>query len=321
MLLESDKRLKGKAKDIWELICNPKKYHSMSPDVKKVEAINTDENKLGHGMQFRIHHDNGNVWQEKCIEWQPHTQLTMQVITDAYPVPIPIKSLIYTIELKQRRVSTQLALSYRYVPKYGLLGAILDRHVIRPILTTYAAQLMNNLSQLSMQLTQDVINVSKILAVKNSSVHSIDATTSIDKVCHILSEQKIGCVLVLDKEAKIDGILSERDIVRGMNKTNQSIMDHTASQYMTAKVICCHPDDDLTKIMAIMTDKNIRHLPVVDDNQTVLGMISIGDLVKARIAELEHEYAAMNQYIEGRKWREVSLQVGRSTASKKLEST
>ena len=87
---------------------------------------------------------------------------------------------------------------------------------------------------------------------------------------------------------------------------------------MTHNVIVSHPEDSLTELMSIMSKKRIRHLPIVDKNQYLVGVISIGDIVNARMAELEQESQAMHQYIEGRKWREVAMQIGRGAAAKEF---
>ena len=111
-----------------------------------------------------------------------------------------------------------------------------------------------------------------------------------------LTENKIGALLVEDEGGSIVGILSERDIVGGMGPHGADLHDVAVSELMTTNVIHCSPRDNINEAMAMMTDRHIRHLPVFDGEELV-GFISIGDLVKCRIMEIQSEAEAMRQYI------------------------
>ncbi len=115
-------------------------------------------------------------------------------------------------------------------------------------------------------------------------------------VAELLSKRRIGAVLVKDDDGDLIGIISERDIVIGVAHRGPPALEKPVSDLMTKDVITCSPADQVIDVMGKMTDRRIRHLPVIDDN-TVVGVISIGDVVKQRIAESEHEAEALREYI------------------------
>ena len=112
----------------------------------------------------------------------------------------------------------------------------------------------------------------------------------------ILAKHRIGAVIVSRDGAIVDGILSERDIVRALGTKGTAILDLQAQDLMTSVVIACHPDDTAMSVMERMTDGRFRHMPVVE-NDHMVGVISIGDVVKARIAEIQVENAALTDMI------------------------
>lgn len=138
--------------------------------------------------------------------------------------------------------------------------------------------------------------VQSILTEKGSNIISVKAETSIAEVAQILKDQRIGAVLVLEDDGTIDGVLSERDIVRGLATQGARVLDAEAKTLMTRDVISCGVSVDLRDAMALMTKHRIRHLPIVEDDK-LIGLISIGDLVKYRIQEAEGEAEALRGYI------------------------
>ena len=119
---------------------------------------------------------------------------------------------------------------------------------------------------------------------------------SIEQVCQLLADKGIGAVLVMRPEGGIAGILSERDVVRGLAMIGADLLQQSADSIMTRNVMVCSSKDTIEDIMHLMTKRRIRHLPVVDDGR-LAGMISIGDVVKRRIADTEMEAEALRQYI------------------------
>lgn len=140
------------------------------------------------------------------------------------------------------------------------------------------------------------MHVDRILTSKGSDVISIGIDDSIGKAAEVLFDNRIGAILVRDEHGTVEGVLSERDIVRGMAQIGAHCMDALVSDLMTRNVVYCLPDDSIDTIMSVMTEHRIRHLPVMQDGE-LLGIISIGDVVKFRIGEIESEAAAMRQYI------------------------
>ena len=140
------------------------------------------------------------------------------------------------------------------------------------------------------------MKLSELLKAKQKEIAKISQDSTIAEAANIFAERKIGALLVDDQDSTIVGILSERDIVRGMSQHGTSLHDLKVSELMTTNLIRCAPGDTVNEAMAMMTDRRIRHLPVFDDEQLV-GFISIGDLVKCRMMEVQGEAEALRQYI------------------------
>lgn len=140
------------------------------------------------------------------------------------------------------------------------------------------------------------MNVAGILAEKGSDVETTLPGTLLIDVAQTLSSRRIGAIIIVDEKSKIAGIVSERDLVWNIALHGAKALHNTAGDVMTSPVITCSTQDTVSDLMAIMTDNRIRHLPVVEDEKLV-GIISIGDVVKRRIAEAEFEAEEMKRYI------------------------
>ncbi len=140
------------------------------------------------------------------------------------------------------------------------------------------------------------MNVGGILKEKGREVETVSPDTSLQDIAKTLGQRKIGALVVLKETGKIAGILSERDIVRAVGSEGASALKKPASQFMTAKVVTCKETDTVNQLMESMTKGRFRHLPVVN-NGKLAGIISIGDVVKWRIAEAEFEAEEMKRYI------------------------
>ena len=138
--------------------------------------------------------------------------------------------------------------------------------------------------------------VSDILAQKGGLVYTVTPGTSIAQLSQQLSTRRIGSVLVLDGEGSVAGIVSERDLVRALASHGAKAMELEARQVMTRDVVTCDPDDSIDQVMQTMTSGRFRHLPVVRHGE-LLGLVSIGDVVKARLEETKHETEALKAYI------------------------
>lgn len=139
--------------------------------------------------------------------------------------------------------------------------------------------------------------VKSILSAKGGDVISIEPTATLDTAVKTLAEHKIGALLVLGPDRRVIGILSERDIVRVLAERGASVLSQPLAQVMTRKVITCSQSDSVGVLMERMTTGKFRHLPVIEDER-VIGVVSIGDVVKHRLQEIEHESAALRDYIQ-----------------------
>jgi CBS domain-containing protein len=138
--------------------------------------------------------------------------------------------------------------------------------------------------------------VSDILSQKGGLVFSVTPDTTAAEVAKQLSVRRIGSVLILNEQSSVVGIVSERDLVRALATHGAKAMELEARQIMTRDVVTCHPDDSIDEVMQTMTSGRFRHIPVVHHGE-LLGLVSIGDVVKARIEETEHEAEALKAYI------------------------
>ncbi len=140
------------------------------------------------------------------------------------------------------------------------------------------------------------MTVKAILDTKGHQVVSVDPDAQLSSAVRLLSQRRIGAVLVT-KADRIEGILSERDIVRVLGERGASALDEPVSSVMTRKVVTCREKDTVAFIMEMMTSGKFRHMPVVEGDR-VTGLISIGDVVKWRVGEYEREKEALHEYIK-----------------------
>jgi CBS domain-containing protein len=140
--------------------------------------------------------------------------------------------------------------------------------------------------------------VSHMLKLKGRNVFTVQPSDTVETIAKILGEKRIGAIVVTDGQGHIAGIVSERDVVRHIALDGAAVLKKQASDIMTRNVLTCQEGDSEQEIMALMTAKRIRHLPVVK-NGKLDGMISIGDVVKFRIEAIEREAEEMKAYIAG----------------------
>lgn len=140
------------------------------------------------------------------------------------------------------------------------------------------------------------MTVEHILTDKGRNVVTIEPQQTLADAARTLSERRIGSVLVTDGTQPVLGILSERDIVRAIAAEGAAVLERPVSQYMTAKVVTCTGPSSITEVMELMTRGRFRHVPVIEDGQ-LRGIVSIGDIVNHRLAEIETEHKAMRDYI------------------------
>jgi CBS domain-containing protein len=140
------------------------------------------------------------------------------------------------------------------------------------------------------------MKVENILQSKGMTVHTVSTHAPISEAVRILNEHRIGAVVVLADNGAVAGILSERDIVRHLGDDPARLLNRAVREIMTSEVITCGQDTAVAELMEQMTKFRIRHIPVVDGGELV-GIVSIGDVVKRKIEETEQEALALREYI------------------------
>jgi CBS domain-containing protein len=140
------------------------------------------------------------------------------------------------------------------------------------------------------------MNVAAILKMKGREVFTTTPDTTLLDIATLLGTRRIGCIVVTGIDGKVIGIVSERDIVREIARAGSKVLKEPVASCMTKTVMTCREADTIDRLMAEMTTHRFRHMPVVERGRLV-GLVSIGDVVKMRIAEAEMEAAAMRDYI------------------------
>ncbi|MBZ6075494.1 CBS domain-containing protein [Microvirga puerhi] len=140
------------------------------------------------------------------------------------------------------------------------------------------------------------MSVHHILSAKGHQVLTIEPHRTLSEAVRILAERRIGALLVTNGSRPVSGIISERDVVRAVSANGAQALDEPVSRFMTERVVTCTSRADVNELMETMTNGKFRHIPVVEDGRLV-GIISIGDVVKHRLAEIEAEAQAIKDYI------------------------
>jgi CBS domain-containing protein len=142
------------------------------------------------------------------------------------------------------------------------------------------------------------MNVETILRSKGSAVATISPRATIREAAAVLRREKIGALVVSADGARVDGILSERDIVHGLAERGAPLLEACVAELMTRRVVTCSPSESVGDLMATMTERRIRHIPVVREG-LLAGIVSIGDVVKHRLDEIEYEASSLRSFIAG----------------------
>jgi CBS domain-containing protein len=140
------------------------------------------------------------------------------------------------------------------------------------------------------------MNVAAILKSKGRDVFTTSSDTTLLDITKLLRANRVGCIVVTGADGKVIGIVSERDIVRELARAGSKVLKEPVEACMTKTVVTCRESDTIDRLMAEMTAHRFRHMPVVERGR-LIGLVSIGDVVRMRIAEAEMEAAAMREYI------------------------
>jgi CBS domain-containing protein len=142
------------------------------------------------------------------------------------------------------------------------------------------------------------VSVKSILDAKGRAVVTAGPNTTLAEAAKVLSQKRIGALVVVGVEGKIAGIFTERDVVNAVAKSGRDSLDQTLASLMTAKVYRCKEDTTVDELMELMTQRRFRHVPV-EEKGKLSGIISIGDVVKSRIRQIEEEAEQIKAYIAG----------------------
>jgi CBS domain-containing protein len=142
------------------------------------------------------------------------------------------------------------------------------------------------------------MNVHTILSNKGKSVVTIHPDATVERAVAVLRLRGIGALVISNNGETVVGIVSERDIVEALVRYGSELLSVSVSEIMTCPVVTCEPGDSVAELMAEMTNRRIRHFPVVEDGR-LIGIVSIGDLVKSRLDEIEYEAHSMRSFIAG----------------------
>ncbi len=297
-VVEYVRRVRFPVSAIWPVLSDVVGFGEMSPDLLRCEVSRGS----GVGMVRDSHDKLHRRWSEQCTAWDDGHGYTMAVTDGNYPYPF--RQMSTRLSMAQQGGVVQISVAYEYRPAYGPVGWLANKfwqsHYLEPIGNGLLDELTRRVRDRVWLYT---ITADTILTDKGRSIVSVHPQTSIADTVALLAEKGIGAVMVLSEQGEIAGIASERDIVKALPEGGGALLQQPVSQIMTKRVIVCAPQDDMASVMACMTGKRIRHLPVVDGERLV-GIISIGDVVKARMAHMEAESESMREYIASREWRE-----------------
>lgn len=140
------------------------------------------------------------------------------------------------------------------------------------------------------------MNVAAILKSKGRAVATARPQTSLFEIASKLASRKIGAIVIVGADAHVEGIISERDVIRALSVQGAECLTKPAAEFMTRDVVSCSEADTIDQVMATMTAGRFRHVPVIED-QALVGIVSIGDVVKHHIAEVEMEASALKSYL------------------------
>jgi CBS domain-containing protein len=142
------------------------------------------------------------------------------------------------------------------------------------------------------------VQISQLLRHKGHEVATIDGSESVRAALALLAERRVGALVVSSDGRRVDGIVSERDVARGLHERGAALLTDSVSSLMTAEVHTCVPGARVDDLAQTMTEHRVRHVPVVDEEGLLVGIVSIGDVVKARLVELEDERKQLVDYIQ-----------------------
>ncbi|MDH3647156.1 MAG: CBS domain-containing protein [Gammaproteobacteria bacterium] len=296
-VIHLQRKIKAHADVVWRVISDLSGFADVSPHVSKVEMLGGEKETA----RRRLHSPNGYSWTEHCVSWDEGKSYAMEV--DSSDGVYPFKKMHRRFELEEQPDGVVLRMHYKYRPKYGIFGRIADALFLHRKRRNLYEELLNNwIARIRDLEWAYTVTVATILQSKGHDVVTAREDNSIIDVARTLRRNRIGAVLIRDASGQLVGLASERDITSALGDHGPTALELPIGDVMSRKLVVCEPHHDMGFVMACMTDRRVRHLPVLEDGELV-GIISIGDIVKARIYSLESQSETMQEYIAGREWR------------------
>ncbi|MCK2243242.1 MULTISPECIES: CBS domain-containing protein [unclassified Crossiella] len=140
------------------------------------------------------------------------------------------------------------------------------------------------------------MRIADVLRTKGSTVATVEPGNTVTELLTVLAEHNVGALVVVGPDGTVVGIVSERDVVRRLRERGAELLSGTVAEIMTAAVVTCTPQDTVDNLTVLMTERRIRHVPVLVDDR-LAGIVSIGDVVKSRISQLEEDHEHLQAYI------------------------
>jgi len=304
-VLELETKVKASPELVWQVVSDLGAFSKVASNIERVDIIR----KPGANLIRRLYDKDGHGWDEERIAHVAGQSMTMRV--DAHYYSAAFSSMTYTWSVFAfDDESVCINMHYTYSLRWGILGTLLDPLRFRPKLKQVCQEILDNWVKLihSQEWAWRVL-VDQVLHDKGRDVVTVNSGANLNVVIAKLDQHGIGCVPVLNADAQLAGMISERDVVKAVAEHGPEGLQKLVDDVMSTDVLTASPTDSMAMIMRRMNDQRVRHLPVLDGGGLV-GLISIGDVVNARIAELEGESVQLRDFIETRRFNELYKKIG-----------
>jgi len=302
--LELSRRVKAKADLVWQIVSDLEQLPDYTSGIIQIEfhAIEND------ASVYQLQDKRGDAW--RLTSREDADQRILNISCRPIEVSTWLAELDLRCEIRERSKDLEIVTNLQYRTRFGVFGMLLEGFGLQERINTQISDLLDGwIRVIHAREWAYRVTVATLLSNKGNEVVSLAPEASVAMAADALREHGVGSVLVLQKDGAMAGVLSERDIVRALSKSGPAALNVAIENVMTREVLVAHPEDNMMMVMSCMSENRIRHLPVLDGEQLV-GLISIGDVVQARIAELEGESESLREYIEARRWRELYMEIG-----------
>ncbi|MFK7889010.1 MAG: CBS domain-containing protein [Gammaproteobacteria bacterium] len=290
-----EQTLTAPAPTAWSVVRDFSRLATFDPELAEA----TVSRGVGEQTVIRMVNHAGQVWEERCVDYQSGRSWTLACVDDSLPFPWRARQRQVSV-VEQSADECQLNYELDYATRWGPIGALKVSASRQRALAQQTLEAM--VHGVRDDQWRHTFTVQSILNRKGDRVVCAQPADSVGAVAGLLQANGIGAVLVMDGDDKLVGLVSERDITYGIARDGPELLEQPVESIMSTNLVVCSPQHDMEFVMLCMTDRRIRHLPVMD-GETLKGIVSIGDVVLQRIAALESQSQTMREYIEAREWR------------------